>query len=89
MRVPSSLQTANGSCPVDGGALVPNSRLYPSALLGTELAMPEWAALATVLCLSAIILFTVVGNVLVIISVFTHAPLKGGHSRTSSRPSPT
>ena len=35
------------------------------------------------LCLSAIILFTVVGNVLVIISVFTHAPLKG---RTSSRP---
>ena len=83
MRVPSSLQTVNGSCPVDGGALrdaVPNSRLYPSALLGTELAMPEWAALATVLCLSAIILFTVVGNVLVIISVFTHAPLKGGHS---------
>ena len=52
MRVPSSLQTVNGSCPVDGGALrdaVPNSRLYPSALLGTELAMPEWAALATVL----------------------------------------
>ena len=49
MLVPS-LQTANGSCP-DGAMDVPKSRLYPSALLGTELAMPEWAALATVLCL--------------------------------------
>ena len=29
------------------------------------------------LVLSAIVLFTLVGNVLVIISVFTHAPLKG------------
>ena len=51
MLVPSLQTTANGSCP-DGGAMdVPKSRLYPSALLGTELAMPEWAALATVLCL--------------------------------------
>ena len=47
MLVPS-LQTSNGTCDAFD---VPKSRLYPSALLGTELAMPEWAALATVLCL--------------------------------------
>ena len=75
--LPGSLQAANGSCLDGEAAVLSPSRLYHSELLGTDLAMPEWAALVTVLSLSAIIVFTVVGNVLVIISVFTHAPLKG------------
>ena len=75
--LPGSPQAANGSCLDGEAAVLSPSRLYHSELLGTDLAMPEWAALVTVLSLSAIIVFTVVGNVLVIISVFTHAPLKG------------
>ncbi len=47
-----------------------------SDFFGTALAMPQWEAIITVAFLSAIIFVTVVGNVLVIISVLTHAPLK-------------
>lgn len=71
----TNLAAENGSCPGDHAALIPDG-LYHSELLGTDLAMPEWAALATVVLLSGIITFTIVGNVLVIISVFTHTPLK-------------
>ncbi len=49
---------------------------YYSTLLSTDLAMPQWEALLTVSVLSTMIVTTVVGNVLVIVSVFTHAPLK-------------
>jgi len=38
---------------------------YHSAIFGTTLAMPEWEALATLICLSAVILTTVIGNILV------------------------
>ena len=49
---------------------------YYSPLFRANLAMPQWEALLTVTVLSALIATTVVGNVLVIVSVFTHAPLK-------------
>ncbi len=39
---------------------------YYSTVFGTYLAMPEWEALATLVCLSAVILTTVIGNILVI-----------------------
>lgn len=48
---------------------------YPS-VFGIELAVPQWEALITVLILSIIIVFTVTGNILVIMSVFTYRPLK-------------
>ncbi|PNF21105.1 putative tyramine receptor 2 [Cryptotermes secundus] len=44
--------------------------------LGVALAVPEWEAAVTALTLTSIILLTVVGNILVILSVFTHKPLR-------------
>ncbi|KAJ9575273.1 hypothetical protein L9F63_017814 [Diploptera punctata] len=43
---------------------------------GVELAVPEWEAIITAITLTSIILLTVVGNILVILSVFTHKPLR-------------
>jgi 5-hydroxytryptamine receptor 1 len=48
---------------------------YESSL-GVALAVPEWEAAVTAVTLTSIILLTVVGNVLVILSVFTHKPLR-------------
>ncbi|KAF4523757.1 hypothetical protein B566_EDAN010257 [Ephemera danica] len=47
-----------------------------STVLGLDLAVPAWEAIFTALTLTAIIMLTVVGNVLVILSVFTHKPLR-------------
>ena len=52
------------------------SEFIYSQLFGTELAMPEWEALVTILFLSMVIIITIVGNILVIISVLTYTPLK-------------
>ncbi|XP_042874931.1 tyramine receptor 1-like [Penaeus japonicus] len=41
-----------------------------------ELALPVWEVVLTVASLSVIIVFTIVGNVLVILSVFTYRPLR-------------
>lgn len=50
---------------------------YPSSVLSNiTLAMPEWEAVLTAITLSLIILLTVVGNILVILSVFTYKPLR-------------
>ncbi len=38
--------------------------------------MPEWEALLTIASLSLVIITTIIGNILVIISVFTYSPLK-------------
>ena len=45
-------------------------------MFDTYFVMPEWEALITIASLSLTVLVTMVGNILVIISVFTHAPLK-------------
>ncbi|XP_058127586.1 probable G-protein coupled receptor No18 [Anopheles ziemanni] len=60
-----------------GGSMCPkpDDTLYPS-LIGVELAVPEWEATGTALILSLIIVATIVGNVLVILSVFTYRPLR-------------
>ncbi|XP_046981137.1 putative tyramine receptor 2 [Schistocerca americana] len=50
-------------------------RDYPS-VLGVRLVVPEWEAALTAITLSLIILITIVGNVLVILSVFTYKPLR-------------
>nr|QRN45453.1 tyramine receptor tyr1A [Carausius morosus] len=51
------------------------SPLYAS-VLGIDLAVPDWEAAITSLTLVLVILLTVVGNVLVILSVFTYKPLR-------------
>jgi 5-hydroxytryptamine receptor 1 len=48
---------------------------YESSL-GVALAVPEWEAVVTAVSLTSIILLTVVGNILVILSVFTYKPLR-------------
>ncbi|KAI4459204.1 adrenergic receptor-related g-protein coupled receptor [Holotrichia oblita] len=60
---------ANSSCPE------PEIRFY-NISLGFESAVPQWEALLTIFTLGLIIILTVVGNILVILSVFTHKPLR-------------
>ncbi|XP_028027784.1 octopamine receptor [Bombyx mandarina] len=48
---------------------------YPSSF-GISLAVPEWEAICTAIILTMIIISTVVGNILVILSVFTYKPLR-------------
>lgn len=48
---------------------------YPSSL-GITLAVPEWEAICTAIVLTVIIISTIVGNILVILSVFTYKPLR-------------
>lgn len=43
---------------------------------GVTLAVPEWEAICTAIVLTLIIISTVVGNILVILSVFTYKPLR-------------
>lgn len=53
-----------------------DEEVFYSTLFGTNLVMPQWEALVTIGSLSTVILTTIIGNILVIISVFTYAPLK-------------
>lgn len=48
---------------------------YPSSF-GITLAVPQWEAIFTALILTLIIVSTIVGNILVILSVFTYKPLR-------------
>ncbi|XP_055696297.1 tyramine receptor 1 isoform X4 [Lutzomyia longipalpis] len=48
---------------------------YPT-VLGIDLAVPQWEAISTALVLSLIIILTIIGNILVILSVFTYKPLR-------------
>ena len=57
------------------GCPILNKTRYPS-IIGIELAVPQWEALFLLLVLSFIILLTIVGNILVILSVFTYKPLR-------------
>lgn len=50
-------------------------QLY-NTTLGFQSAVPQWEAILTIITLSLIIMLTVVGNILVILSVFTHKPLR-------------
>lgn len=48
---------------------------YASAL-GIELAIPQWQAILVTVVLGIIVIVTIVGNTLVILSVFTYKPLR-------------
>lgn len=56
-------------CPVDEVELV-------SSFLGIYFAVPLWEAAANLLILGLIIVLTIIGNILVILSVFTYKPLR-------------
>merc|ERR1712029_1016073 len=55
---------------------VTTEQQHYSPIFDTYLVCPEWEALITISSLSLVIFVTMIGNILVIISVFTHAPLK-------------
>ncbi|CAD7082593.1 unnamed protein product [Hermetia illucens] len=65
----------NISVVVDGCGNAVNKATHPSHF-GVPLAVPEWEAIVTALVLSIIIMLTIIGNVLVILSVFTYKPLR-------------
>lgn len=50
--------------------------IFYNTSFGAEWAMPEWEAITTIITLTLCILLTIVGNVLVILSVFTYKPLR-------------
>uniref|UniRef100_A0A182XHV9 G-protein coupled receptors family 1 profile domain-containing protein n=1 Tax=Anopheles quadriannulatus TaxID=34691 RepID=A0A182XHV9_ANOQN len=57
------------------GCPKPDDTLYPT-MFGIDLAVPQWEAIGTALILTLIIIITIVGNILVILSVFTYKPLR-------------
>ncbi|KAJ6635671.1 Octopamine receptor [Pseudolycoriella hygida] len=57
------------------GCPVPVKVRYPS-IIGIDLAVPQWEAIIVTVILTVIILLTIVGNILVILSVFTYKPLR-------------
>ena len=57
------------------GCLKVDQVLYDS-VFGFSMAMPQWEAIGTAVILTLIIIITVVGNILVILSVFTYKPLR-------------
>lgn len=68
--------TANVNAEDDDNAVcIFDDPKYPSSL-GITLAVPEWEAIFTAVVLSLIITSTIVGNILVILSVFTYKPLR-------------
>jgi 5-hydroxytryptamine receptor 1 len=76
------MRGANGSIVeqiVDGnggnGCDIPDRMMYES-IFGISLAMPQWEAIGTAVILTLIIILTIVGNILVILSVFTYKPLR-------------
>lgn len=58
-----------------GGCPTPIKVRYPS-IIGLDLAVPQWEAIIVTLILTFIILLTIIGNILVILSVFTYKPLR-------------
>ncbi|XP_019893053.1 tyramine/octopamine receptor [Musca domestica] len=49
---------------------------WHDSYFGVKLAVPEWEAILTAIVLSIIIVLTIIGNILVILSVFTYKPLR-------------
>lgn len=58
-----------------GGCVAPVKHRYPS-IIGIDLAVEQWQAILLTIVLSFIIILTIIGNILVILSVFTYKPLR-------------
>lgn len=61
--------TTYDSCPI-------SERLQYPSFIGVALAVPQWEAIFMFITLGSIIILTIVGNILVILSVFTYKPLR-------------
>lgn len=61
---------------VDGCSSTADTEKFYWSHFGVQLAVPEWEALLTTIVLSILIVLTIIGNVLVILSVFTYKPLR-------------
>lgn len=57
------------------GCVAPVKYRYPS-IIGIDLAVPQWKAFLLAFVLSFIIILTIIGNIMVIMSVFTYKPLR-------------
>ncbi|CAH1398483.1 unnamed protein product [Nezara viridula] len=67
----------NGSLLADRNASCPKvSTLFHETPFGVAFAVPIWEGISTAIVLTLIIIFTIVGNILVILSVFTYKPLR-------------
>lgn len=64
-----TLNLQESGCIVEGGD-------WHESFFGIKLAVPEWEAILTAIVLSIIIVLTIIGNILVILSVFTYKPLR-------------
>lgn len=62
-------ETDPEACPI------PEKIRHPS-VIGVDLAVPQWQAILVTIILTFIIFATIIGNVLVILSVFTYKPLR-------------
>lgn len=51
-------------------------KIQYSSVIGIDLALPQWQAILITIILTFIIVVTIIGNVLVILSVFTYKPLR-------------
>lgn len=54
---------------------IPEKYRYAS-VIGIDLAVPQWKAILITVTLTFIILLTIIGNILVVLSVFTYKPLR-------------
>lgn len=70
-----TLTTVGGNSSEDGSCPKPLELRFDS-IVGLQLAVPQWEAIITTVILTLIILLTIVGNILVILSVFTYKPLR-------------
>lgn len=69
--------TLGGNSSEGGGCPQPlELQRYDSIFGQSALAVPQWEALITTVVLTLIIMLTIVGNILVILSVFTYKPLR-------------
>lgn len=60
----------------EGARCEPPQQVMYDSVFGISLAMPQWEAIGTAVILTLIIFVTIVGNILVILSVFTYKPLR-------------
>lgn len=71
----TKMVSANESSIMVESCLVEERRQYPS-FIGIELAIPQWEAIFLLISLGCVIILTIVGNILVVLSVFTYKPLR-------------
>lgn len=61
---------------VEGEGCLKQELVMYDSVFGISLALPQWEAIGTAVILTFIIILTIVGNILVILSVFTYKPLR-------------